>query len=171
MTELKWRIGWHLGVGTLDSHHTKILKVINELTVLADIEEYKGQPVNIFDSVVNITDAKRHFNIKVSNTLVDELFLPLICDLKYKISAHFSGLEEETELHVMGSHYHFYKKDLMMLMTDLKQYINHIREKGSIDSQCAQQMRLWFILHMRCLNKMLFNLNQLQHSRQLLGAM
>jgi len=171
MKELKWRIDWHLGVGRLDVHHKKILEVINELTVLADIKEYKGQPVNRADSVVSITAAKQLLNIQKSTKLVDELFLPLICDLKDEIIAYFSDLEVETELYVMDSHYHFYKKDLMMLMTDLKQYINHIREVGSFDSQCTQQMSLWFILHMRCLKKMLVNINQLQYSRQLLGAM
>ena len=171
MTELKWCVDWHLGINSLDSHHTKMLQVINEIIQLTDIKSDKNQPVNMFDTVVNITAAKQYFDIKRLNVLVDELFLPIICNLKNEILAYFSNLETAMEFHAMDSQYQFYKKDLIMLMTEIKFYINHVREENTLDSYSARQMKIWFMMHMRCLNKMILNLNQLQNSRQLLGAL
>lgn len=171
MTELKWCVDWHLGIGSLDSYHTKILHVINEIIQLTDSKPHNKQPVYIFESVIDITAAKQQFKIRRLNTLVDELLIPLIGDLKVEIMAHLNDLETATEFHGMDSKYQFYKKDLIMLITELKLYFSHIKEERIYDSHCAKQMRIWFMTYMRCLNKMLLNLNQLQQSRQLLGAL
>jgi len=156
MAELKWRIDWYLGVDTLDNHHTNVFKLINELLLLTDNKKQTGQSVKMFNPVVDIGTAQQHFNQKKINTLIDDLFFPLICDLKSEITK-FLGILESTDMQIMDSSYHLHKNDYMMLMAELKHYIRHVRDDGVLDSAGVQQIRTWFIMHMRCFKKMLGN--------------
>ena len=162
MTQLTWRRDWHLGIEALDKQHANIVSLINECAVLI---EYSKQSEHISEPVGDIAEAKQHFSNKKINTLIDDLFLPLICNLKSEIAVCFDTLESTDKKLTDNNNYHFYKKDYMMLMTELKQYIHFVRIDGVLDSVCVQQIRIWFIMHMRCLKRMTGSFSLLEQHR------
>jgi len=150
MIELKWNPEWNLGVANLDYHHTNTFNEINKLLILIDDQ---GQSTAI--DYPKLTSSQKVVSInheKNLHTFIDNKLMPCIFDLKNEITKYLDIIDEEG---YFIKNLDFYRRDYLTLMAEVQMFIKELRHTNalSINYSGVAQIKIWFSLHMKCLQK------------------
>ena len=128
MKELRWMLGWSLGVYDLDKHNKNVCKIINKLICISSDHEEDG------------------YSLQLSEVIEGE-FLPYLDDFSFEVIDILNIFETHVE-RKQGGQYRLYKKDYLDSISDLISYIRGFRINPVADFICIGEIRNWFIVYM-----------------------